>query len=164
MIALDTTILIWGVRREEPEGREDLVARCTDLIADYKQRCIAITVPSVVMAEYLADSSPEKQKEQQAIIGSNFHVSPFDAKAAAIAAELHSKRLMNEIRAESDIPRQCLKADVQIIATAIAHDATHIYSDDGHFTKLAQGKILVLGVPKVRASQTEMFTQDESDT
>jgi predicted nucleic acid-binding protein len=121
-------------------------------------------VPSIVMAEYLADFAPEKQKAQQAIIGRNFFVAPFDAKAATIAGELHSKRLMKELRARSDIPRQCLKADVQIIATAIAHGAVRIYTDDGNFRKLAQGRIIVEDIPLVRPIPRDLFTDEDSGT
>ena len=109
MIALDTMILIWGVKREQPSNRqdEDLVSRCIDLIKDFKERHTTIMVPSVVVAEYLAGFSAEDQKIQQAIIGENFFVAPFDMKAAAVAGELYDKRRMQEVRKDTDTPQQC---------------------------------------------------------
>ena len=120
MVAFDTMILIWGVRRERQRGREDLVERCVDLIKHLKEQRTTIMVPSVAVAEYLAGFSAENQKIQQDIIGEHFFVAPFDMKAAAIAGELFDKQRMKAIREDTDLPRQCLKADLHIVATAIA--------------------------------------------
>lgn len=127
-----------------------MVEKCKALIDDYKRRRIVLTVPSIVLAEYLTDFTLDKQKQQQAIIGRHFHIGPFDAKAAAIAAELYSKHLINQVRDDSGVPKRCLKADFKIIATAVAQGAARIYSDDQHFTKFAQGRILVDKVPELK--------------
>lgn len=156
VFALDTTIVIWGVRELVPPGREDMVPRCVDLIRSLKERRVPIMFPSVAVAEYLAGFSAAEQKIQQAIISEHFFVAPFDMRAAAVAGELFDKRLMKTVRQETDIPRQCLKADLKIIATAIAHGATSIHADDKHFTSMACGRILVKEVPPVRDRQDNL--------
>ena len=40
VFALDTTIVIWGVRKRAQPGREDMVPRCIDLIKSLKERLI----------------------------------------------------------------------------------------------------------------------------
>lgn len=161
MVAFDTMILIWGVRRQAPPGREDLVDRCVDLIKHLKEDRTTIMVPSLAVAEYLVHFSAEDQKIQQAIIGESFFVAPFDMKAAAIAGELYDKQRMQAIRADTDLPRQCLKADLNIVATSIAHGATRIYVDDRHFRTLAHGRILVNDVPPLRDMQTNFLSSED---
>lgn len=147
MIAVDTSILIWGVRQESPEGREDLVARCVQLLRKYRSERRPIMVPSVVLAEYLVGCEKSSRETQRDIIGKNFFIAPFDAKAAAIAADLYDKSMVDEIRTEMGIGKQCIKADIKILATAIAHGASHIYVNDEQMRVLAQGKIIVNGIP-----------------
>jgi hypothetical protein len=99
---------------------------------------------------------------QREIISKNFFVAPFDALAAAIAAELYDKRIMEDARQETKLPRQCVKSDLKIIATAIAHKAVRIYTDDNHFTSLARGRILVSPIPQVPPKQGDLFGAQES--
>lgn len=155
MIAIDTNILVWGVRLQPCPNRPNLVEQCRLLVQDHKDRKVTIMVPSVVLAEYLTGQSDEAQKESCEIIGKHFFIAPFDTRAAAIAAEIFDKATFDSVREESETPRQCLKADYQIIATAIAHNATAIYADDGHFKSLANGKIIVKPVPEF---QKELFS------
>jgi predicted nucleic acid-binding protein len=147
VIAVDAQVLIWGVRKERPADRPDLVERCATLLADCKSSQIPIMVPSIVVAQYLMGHTGEQQDRERGIIGSHFFVAPFDAKAAAVAAQLYDKNLLKQVRDDTKIGRQCLMADFKILATAIAHGATTFYSDDPHMSKFADGKILVKGIP-----------------
>ena len=77
---------------------------------------------------------------------------------------------MDQVKAQNQIGRQCLKADYKIIATAIAHHATRIYTNDGHFRSLALGRIFVEDIPPLSvivpeqphpaARQSEMFSDE----
>lgn len=147
MIAIDTGILIWGVREQPDPGRPDLIQQCKLLIADHAARKIPIMVSSVVLAEYLMKMDDETRLIQLAIISKNYSVRAFDSKAAAVAAELYNKELFDNIREEDEIARQCLKTDLKILANAISAGATTFYADDKHFKKMARGKILVEPIP-----------------
>ena len=173
MKAIDTCVLIWGIRGHLQEGREDLVERCRTLIEIYKRRHEAIMVPSVVLAEYLCGFSLDLQKIQRAYLESNFFVAPFDAAAAAIAAEIYDRLVMDERRL-AGTGRQCLKADLEIIATSIAHGASHIYTDNfDDFNALGKGRIIVERIPEnepdrteptpPRAGNLELFPDDSGD-
>lgn len=149
MNAIDTNILIWGIRRQADPTRPDMVERCSKLIADLQDRHITICVPSVVMAEYLMGHSSADQKREIGIIGRNFFVPPFDVGAAAICAELFDKATFDAVR-EMGVPRQCLKTDFQIVATAIAARANRIYTDNvEEFKRIANGRIIVSPVPEL---------------
>ena len=118
-------------------------------------------IPSVVLAEFLTGQSLDSHRSVREIIGKAFFVAPFDAKAAAIAAELFDKSTFDTIRQDDQVGRQCLKADYQIVATAIAHGATTIYADDEHLPKIADGQILVRPVPDIPGTQNNLFDEEE---
>jgi hypothetical protein len=63
------------------------------------------------------------------------------------AGRLHSKRLIAQVKKATGIPRPMLKDDLKIIATAIAHRAVRIYTDDEQDQSLAQGQIIIETIP-----------------
>ena len=150
MIAVDTNILVWGVRKAEDETRPDIVERCVHLIDDYKQRKIVIMIPSPVLGEFLIGYTIEQQREVLSLLTKAFFIAPFDFQAAAVAAELYSKAQFDQIREQEPIPRQCLKVDYMVAATAIRHGATTLFVNDGHFKTIAAGRIIVSDIPQLR--------------
>ncbi|NOY42802.1 MAG: type II toxin-antitoxin system VapC family toxin [Planctomycetes bacterium] len=159
MIALDTNVLVWGIRKVSCPTRPDLIDRCVQLIRDHKARHIEIMIPSIVLAEFLTGQDPVSQRSVKEIIGKAFFIAPFDAKAAVIAAELFDKQEFDAAKQESEVGRQCLKADYKILATAIAHGASAIYANDQHFIKFADGKIVVRDIPLMPRAQKELFKE-----
>lgn len=149
MICIDTNILVWGVRRIADPTRPDIVDRCAQLISDHHERRITIMVPSVVLAEYLMGHTADERKAQMDVVGKHFFIGAFDTQAAIIAAELYDKETFDRIK-DTGVPRQCLKADYKIIATAIRHSASTIYANDPHFGTIGRGKIMVKDVPPLR--------------
>jgi len=149
--AIDTGVLIWGVKQQSAKDRPDMVSRSIALLASLKRKHSVIMVPSIVAAEYLIDFPLDRQEAQIQVLGRNFFIAPFDAKAAAIAAEIYSKKIMQQAQCDTNLGRQCLKADLKIIATAIAHGAAHIYTNDRHFNSIASGRIIVEDIPSLPA-------------
>lgn len=88
----------------------------------------------------------------------NFFIAPFDTKAAMLAAELQ-RECFGALKSDENISRQALKADIKIVATAIAHGAKAIYSDDSHFQRISNGRILVKQVPPLKGGQRDLFEQ-----
>jgi predicted nucleic acid-binding protein len=147
MICIDTCILIWAIREHVQPGREDMIPRSKALIKDYADRSIQIMIPSIVLAEYLAEFDEQDQVVHRKIIADNFFIVPFDNAAAWEAGLLYDKARVKAVKANGT-PKQCVHADLKIIATAIAAKATHIFTDNvKDFTSLANGKILVGEVP-----------------
>lgn len=146
MNAIDTGILIWGIRQHLQSGREDLVPRCKRLIQRISDE--PILVSAVSLAEYLTGMPGELRGPQYDLINEHFVVRPFGAKAASIAASIYDKSLMEQAKTETGLVAGYIKADLQILATAIAEGAHTIYADDGSFKTLALGQnIIVKPVP-----------------
>lgn len=163
MIALDTGILIWGVRGFVQPGREDLIERCRWLIQDHRDRRIPLMVPSIALAEYLADFDEQSQDEQRKLIGANYFVAPFDNEAAWETARLFDRERVRAIR-QNGTPKQWIHSDLKIIATAIAHGATHLYTDNvKDFQSLANDRIQIKPVPALpqRESQRSLLSDDD---
>jgi predicted nucleic acid-binding protein len=155
--AVDTGVLIWGVRKEPAPDRPDLVERCIHLIETISNRTGGVMIPSIVLSEYLVGLPFVDQARSVSVFKKHFFVAPFDAKAAEIAAEIYSRVEFGKIKAQSNQCRQCVKADIKIIATAIAHGAARIYTDDDHFRSMACGKILVENIPEIPPQQTSLL-------
>jgi predicted nucleic acid-binding protein len=148
--AIDTGILIWGIRKMPDPDRPDLVERCEKLIDRLSENRQRVMVPSIAVAEYLMGFDDDGlKKAQREIFEKRLFVASFDAKAAIIAAELYDKEVIDKLRNETGEKKQCLKADVKIIATAIAHGGTRIYSNDSQFKSLARGRITVSDIPRL---------------
>lgn len=161
MKAIDTGLLIWGMRRYVQTGREDMVARCVAFLQDCKSRREVVMLPSVVLAEYLCGLPREVQIIHRDSLQRNYFIAPFDARCADIAAELYDKDNLDALRVLGT-GKQCLKADLQIIATAIAHGATAIYTDNrSDFQTLGRGRILIEDIPELPPRQLELLTGDE---
>ena len=108
-----------------------------------------IMVPSVVLAEYLAGFDDAKRRETQlSILRKRFYIPAFNTPSAALAAELAKHPDVPGVIEE--VGRVKVKADIQIIATAIIHSAEAIITDNiDEFQRLAAGRIKIRPVPEV---------------
>jgi predicted nucleic acid-binding protein len=146
MICFDTMLLIWGVQGTATPNR----IRMIDLTKRYIDSLIAeetIMVPAVAAAEYLAGFRDEAQRivEWEAI-NRRFFIPAFDSPAVALAATLAQTSAAIALLTEGQ--RRCIKADIQIIATAIAHGAKRIVTGNvSEYRKLAGDRIEVVDVP-----------------
>jgi predicted nucleic acid-binding protein len=119
--------LVWGIRKK---GQADKVRHAKNLFALLNKEEAQIIIPSVVVVEFIIPFKNQKKREEViAQMRQRFIIAPFDARGAALAAELwwhgRNKRQMRKHGA-----RVCLKADALIIATAKAHGAHVFYTDD----------------------------------
>ncbi len=146
MDAIDAHILVWGLRKQQPPEPERATYpdRCAKLI---KTLSSPVMIPSVALGEYLIGCDPDDRNSQLAEIEKNYYIPPFDTKAAAIAAELWDKNVIDEIREQAKIGKQAIKADIQILATAIAQGAASLYVDDKHFAKFSQHSVIIKPIP-----------------
>jgi predicted nucleic acid-binding protein len=108
-----------------------------------------IMVPSVVLAEYLSGFDDAKKRERQlAILRKRFYIPSFNIPAAALAAELAKTPEVSGVI--ETVGRVKVKADLQIIATALIHSADAIITANiDEFQRLAAGRIKIMNVPEV---------------
>jgi predicted nucleic acid-binding protein len=146
MICFDTMLLIWGVQGTATPNR----IRMIDLTKRYIDSLSAeetIMVPAVAAAEYLAGFRDEAQRSMEwEAISRRFFIPAFDSSAVALAATLSQTSAAVALLAEGQ--RRCIRADIQIIATAITHGAERIVTANvSEFRKLAGDRIEVVDVP-----------------
>ena len=115
-----------------------------------------MVVPSVVIGEFLVKVPVEKHQEVQAVLEKRFQIVPYDAVAAACAARIFQEH-KNSGASRGNVPRDILKADIQILATAVTRKVVKLYTHDGDLAKLAEKYLPVSQMPEGLAKQTDLL-------
>lgn len=135
LVAIDTNVLVWGVRRHGPP---DMLKRAEWLFKQFAEDKSEIIVPTVALTEYIRPyNTSEARAEIIVTFEERFLVMPFDTKCAELAARLfRAGQDHREMKIEGS--RNQLNADSLIIATAASNGADCIYSNNADFRKLAE--------------------------
>lgn len=159
---LDNHILIWGVRGVSTPGQEGMINRAQSLFEDLDAADADIIVPAVVVAEFLAGVPVPQHIGLLDVLNRRFQVVPFDVRTASIVAELwrdaaeRNPHLRDQIReAFPGTERAKIKADLMILASALARGADVLYTHDGPLKVAAAGRIEVRELPPSRPKQTD---------
>lgn len=132
-VAIDTMVLIWGVRKGGPEEKR----KCAEWLFDqFDDDGVQVVVPAVSIAEYLIPVPPNKRAAVVAEISTMFHIQPLDPIAATIAAslwEVGKKR----IKKGAEFDRLILKVDTLVVGCAKSAGVTALYTHDGECRALA---------------------------
>ena len=153
---IDTMILIWWVRQEASPGQADMIRRAKWLMESLEQHNATVLISAVSFAEFLRGSSASQQQQQAAFLQQAVIIKGFDTLAAFVAAELYPRAATME---EYEKRKAVLKADIQIVATAIAAKANVFYSHDAGCRQLATiGGIEAKDLPEIAPTlfQTDM--------
>ena len=135
--ALDATALIYamqpGSRRPEEMESQALVHAYVDWLKVAQQD--EIQIPAPAYSEFLAFYASEDQQAQiAAVLKRGFVVTPLDedasVRAAAIWLRTGGKAFLKRMKKNFDISKQCVKSDILIVATALAHGANRIITAD----------------------------------
>lgn len=153
MVTFDTMALIWGVQKVARPGQEVMIDWTAFLLEELVRRGTRLAITSVALGEFLSHFDDDERATQLVTIASAFVILPYDARAAAIAADLWNRR--NE--AKSTATRVVLKADIQIVASAIAGGAGTIYSHDDNLRKLANIHEKIIGKPIPDPASGKLF-------
>lgn len=147
IVAIDTMIMIWGVRKK---GEKDKITRATWLFDELSDKRAQVILPSVSLAEYLAASDPSKYSDIVAPLSTRFFIAPFDVQCAGLAAKLFRKG-KEEREMDVEDSRNMLKADSLIVATAAVHGASMLYSHDAQCRQLAShaGRLRAADLPEI---------------
>ena len=146
MICIDTNVLIWGVQGVARPAQQGMIDRTRRWLAQLARDNEQLMVPSVAVGEYLQGFPAEEQAAQLEVLSGVFFVAAYDARCAALAADL--QRIGPAARNEPGV-RVAFRADVQIIATAICHGASQIATGNiEEFRRIARDRIQVIDVPE----------------
>lgn len=146
LIVVDTQILIWAVKREATPGQEPMIEKAVRYL-EYLDKCKdQIIIPSVVVSEFLANVPDDREAAVLKALEKRFMVIPFDTLAAVHAARIWrinssgNASLVQQLKADG-FKNSKIKADIQVIATALARKAVRITTHDDGLIKNANGHI-----------------------
>jgi predicted nucleic acid-binding protein len=146
LICIDTNVLIWGVQGVARPAQVGMVDRTRRYLAQLARDNEQVMVPAVVVGEYLQGFPANERGEQLQALSRGFFLPAYDARCAALAAELLP--IGPDARGEPGA-RVAFRADVQIIATAICHGATQIVTGNtDEYRRIAGERIPVMEVPE----------------
>ncbi|MBL8114456.1 MAG: PIN domain-containing protein [Acidobacteria bacterium] len=164
-ICLDTNIITWGILEKCTEGQEALVAQARRFVESLDRAKTRAMIPSIVLAELLQGLPLERHEAFVRPISRRFFIAPFDAAAALAFGKLQKEResdgTIRSIR-EAGRSRDQVKADIMIVATAMSHGASAIYSHDDDVRRIAGRRIAVLRMPRLAGPQGELFPDPKS--
>jgi predicted nucleic acid-binding protein len=154
IVCLDNHILVWGIREYAEEGQDDMIQRTKSFFEVCQKNKTIMMIPSVVVGEFLTAFDAKHHASVLHALSTSFIIYPYDTKSSAIFAKLWREKkesgLIDKIRKDDTaIKRQELKADCMIVATAIAAQASAIYSYDKGLKKFAGNSINVLDLPEM---------------
>ncbi|MEO1163293.1 MAG: PIN domain-containing protein [Chloroflexota bacterium] len=147
VISLDTQLLYWAIIQRPPMGHEHVLGQVTRFLKWTVDNEHKVIVPSIVLSELLIGVPYDKQKYVLAQVTAHYRIVPFDLKASAVFAKMRRDHLIKHRLDDLLNPdilhatRGALKADIMIIATAIAHGADILYSYDDKLRRLADSYI-----------------------
>lgn len=136
-VALDTMILVYGLRtKSPPPGDRELCRRARILLAQLDEEKATVIVPSVVVAELLVPIPSDKHGDFIHELNRRFICPPLDLQAASAAAALWQRH--RQLPKREQTQRTLLKADALIVATAKVAGAVRFYSHERKCRSLAK--------------------------
>jgi|SRR6185503_3832815 len=152
---IDNHILIWGIRKEATPGQESMILRAELFLEFLAAQKTRIMVPAVVLGEFLVKVPADKHLDVQTVFQKRFQVVPYDNLAASLAARIQQEHRGGA--SHSNTSRDVLKADIQILATAVTRKAAVLYTHDEDLTKLASRYLRVSQMPEGLAKQQPLL-------
>lgn len=168
IFCIDANTFIWGIKKIATAGQESMIQRAEYLFQMADEQKHQIMIPTVVLAEVLAPEPLEKYPVLMEVIQKNFIVADFDARAASRYGVLFMNKIeeLKKTAKKSKVSNQQMKIDHLIIATALVHNASCIYSHDPGLKAFASRYIEVKDLPTPPPKQQNLFSdfQDLTET
>jgi predicted nucleic acid-binding protein len=144
MIAIDTCVVLWGVRGVPDTQGRPMGDRCALLLDHCDQSQTPVLIPLPVLIESMVTLDDAKHADFVLLLKEDFEVRDLDEKAAMIAVRMERRRRATGIQSTGYTePKQAIKVDVLIAAIAIANGATHLYTNNvSDFQKIATGEAI----------------------
>lgn len=147
IVCLDNHVLIWGIKRQAIPDQQHMIERTRTFLQKLQDEGVTVVIPTVVLAEFLNHIPTEHHPNIIQQLSKSFVLAPFDAKTASLFSDIWKKKHGNG--AIPTKPREGLKVDTQIVAVALANQASVIYSEDKDIRNFANGLIEVRDIPAI---------------
>jgi predicted nucleic acid-binding protein len=142
-VCFDTQVLVWALRRPRDTREEILNEKARYLLEILERSHSIIALPAVVVAEFLFAVPIGERPSALAALDHQFQIVPFDGLAA-----FEFTRLPRD-----GSSREKNKSDRMIIASAMAANASTLYSEDDDVHRIGNGHIDVQRLPFVPPQQ-----------
>jgi hypothetical protein len=161
IFGIDTDVIIHAGLATQKPGKVDLDKRKRSLALLRWGQARQMVFPTVALSEVLIPIPKDKRSEVIHKLKEAFVIHPFDERAATIASDLWVRhKQLPEVEQYNE--RLVLKADILIIACAVAAGATEFYSHDDKCRKLAN--LIIKGCqPPSRDPDGNLFESIEND-
>lgn len=152
LVAIDTNIAVWGVRKTATPGQEYRLADAKIFIDRLTKERAVVALPMTVVGEYLAALPVHTHAASMAVLQKRFRLYPYDARCAMQAAQIWRQKKLESGEIEAvkishpGVTSNKIKTDLQIIATCVANGVDTLYSEDGPLKKLAEGWVKTGGI------------------
>lgn len=160
VICIDSQIFIWGVKKQAIKEQQHLIPIAVNFIDWLSDNDYKILLPNPIIAEILSPVPPSEHPEILEFFDKRFIIAPFDMLASIKCAELMNMALTEpeliQYRQENKVPKNKIKFDCMIVATAITKKASCIYSEDPDIKRFANKLIPVLPLPNI-GKQGKLF-------
>jgi len=153
IVCIDTHVIVWGIKEQAQAGQENMIPIAKAFLEWLDENKKKVIIPVPIITELLVPVPNGEHEAFLQVIHEKFRVVPVDEVAAIKCAEIwNSKKDDEELRKyreQHEIPREKMKFDFQIAATAIVRKAECIYSNDPHLRKFAGDVIMVKEIPNL---------------
>jgi len=161
LVCLDTHILIWGIKGESTPGQEPMIDKAKNFLHWLDETKTKVMIPTIVISELLLPVPLAEHSAFLQVMQGKFIVAPFDILGAqALARVWQDKKgdgTIEQLKLDPRLTRAQMRADCQIVATALVNRADCIYTYDVNIDKFACGLIRTEKMPEIGVqSQIEL--------
>ena len=155
LVLLDTMICLWGMKGQATPGQEHKIRDAQRFLDYLDEEGFEVAISAVTLSELLVACGESEREELAKEIGETLLVLSFDVGSAIQASILFQNwKQKNESTSNT---RQTVKADCQILGTAIAHGASTLFTEDKEILKMAGNRIKVLPIPPQAQQELDLL-------
>lgn len=149
-VALDASVLIAAFSAAKPGADPAGRQNAENLIAELGKRRAHIVIPAICVSEALAEMAAGDRAKFLQWLQARAEVPSFDGAVALRTAKFIGAKTWKTHVTPGVYARQCVKGDVQIIATCEESGVDVLYSQDPHFRILAKAlTTMAIGIESV---------------
>ncbi len=140
MTCFDTNTLIFAVEPASGPHVSDHCRRVRHLLERLRDEKTPVMLPVLVLCEFLCKYPPEDHERVRSALADDYLLIDVTPQVASQAAVLHHEGCAKALAA-GGVPRQQVKYDQLIAATAVVAGAKEVISEDRDYAQLSGGRL-----------------------